>query len=269
LVRAVDILRGDQAARLGRLLALAATGVILGLAVAVFVQVWSSDSDAGNIGEDFNFYVSLGRRWLDSGVMYGARQLTGQPYHIEINVDNLYPPPVILFFAAFVYLPWVTWYLVPIGLVAYAIWRLRPAAWAWPLMAFCVLWPRTQGSFVVGNSDLWSAGLVAAGTIWGWPSVLGLFKPAFAPVVLIGFWRRSWWIALAAVGVLSVPFLAYWQQYVVVATNWEAPITRSLPNVPILFIPIFAWLGRTRPGSLYRSFQATIGSRRIGTSWKE
>jgi hypothetical protein len=56
---------------------------------------------------------------------------------------------------------------------------------------------------------------------------------------------------------------------VTVATNWEAPITRSLPNVPILFIPIFAWLGRTRPEPLYRSFQAMIGRSRIGTSWKE
>jgi hypothetical protein len=252
LGRAIDMLRSERAARIGRIAAVSATGTILGLAVAVFVQIWISDSELGNIGEDFEFYVSLGQRWLDSGVLYGDRQLTGEPYHIEINVDNLYPPPVILFFAAFVFLPWFAWYLIPIGLVAYAIWRLRPAMWVWPLMALCVLWPRTQGSFVVGNSDLWSAGLVAAGTVWGWPSVLGLFKPAFAPVVLIGIWRRSWWLALAAVAVISVPFLPYWQQYVTVASNWEAPITRSLPNIPILFIPMFAWLGRTRPEALIR-----------------
>lgn len=250
MVRAVDMLKSDRARRAGRIVLLATTGVILGVAVAVFVQIWQSDSARGNIGEDFNFYVSLGRRWLETGVLYGDRQLTGEPYHIEINVDNLYPPPVILFFAAFVFLPWFTWYLVPIGLVACSIWRHRPASWTWPLMAFCVLWPRTQGSFVVGNSDLWSAGLVAAGTIWGWPSVLGLFKPAFAPVALIGIRRRSWWIALAVVAAVSIPFLAYWQQYVTVASNWEAPITRSLPNVPILLIPILAWLGRPRPSPL-------------------
>lgn len=219
---------------------------MLGLAVAVFVNVWSSDQALGNIGEDYAFYVSLGRRWLETGVMYGDRQLTGMPYHIEINVDNLYPPPAILFFAAFVYLPWVAWYLIPIALVAYAIYRTRPALWTWPLMSLCVLWPRTQGSFVVGNSDIWSAGFVAAGVVWGWPSVLGLYKPAFLPVVVIGIWRRSWWVALAAVVIVSLAFLPYWQQYLTVATNWEAPITRSLPNVPILFIPILAWLGSRR-----------------------
>lgn len=268
-MRAVDVLRSGRAVYVGRMVLLAATAIIIGFAVAVFIQIWRSDSDLGNIGEDFNFYVSLGRRWLQTGVMYGDRQLTGAPYHIEINVDNLYPPPAILLFAAFVFLPWFAWYLIPIGLIGFAIWRARPAMWTWPLMALCLLWPRTQGSFVVGNSDLWSAGFVAAGVIWGWPSVLGLFKPAFAPVVLIGVWRRSWWTALAGVAVVSVAFLPYWSQYVTVATNWEAPITRSLLNIPILFIPILAWLGRTRPEGLYRSFQAMIGSRRIGTSWKE
>lgn len=192
-----SIRTSDLAGRAARILLLAATGVILGLAVAVFVQIWSSDSQLGNVGEDYASYVSLGRRWLDTGLLYGDRQLTGLPYHIEINVDNLYPPPAILLFAAFVFLPWFAWYLIPIGLVAFAIWRARPALWTWPLMALCVLWPRTQGSFVVGNTDLWSAGFVAAGLVWNWPSVLGLFKPAFAPVVLIGIRRRSWWLTLA------------------------------------------------------------------------
>lgn len=172
-----SIRTSDLAGRAARILLLAATGVILGLAVAVFVQIWSSDSQLGNVGEDYASYVSLGRRWLDTGLLYGDRQLTGLPYHIEINVDNLYPPPAILLFAAFVFLPWFAWYLIPIGLVAFAIWRARPALWTWPLMALCVLWPRTQGSFVVGNTDLWSAGFVAAGLVWNWPSVLGLFKP--------------------------------------------------------------------------------------------
>ena len=243
--------RQDQRARVVRILLIALTGVLLGLTAAQFAVVWRTSAELGSIGEDFNFYVQLGRRWLETGVLYGDRQLTGAPYHVEINADNLYPPPAILLFVAFTFLPWFAWYVIPIGLVAYAILRLRPEVWTWPLLAMCVLWPRTLGSFVVGNSDLWSAGVVAAGVLWGWPSALGLFKPAFAPFALIGVTRKSWWIAVALVAVGSLLFLPYWGQYITAASNWDAPIWRSLLNTPILLIPVIAWAGRRRPASPY------------------
>lgn len=243
--------RRDQIARVVRILLIPLTGVVLAFAVAEFVIIWRASADLGTIGEDFNFYVGLARRWLETGVLYGERQLTGAPYHVEINVDNLYPPPAILLFAAFLVLPWFGWYVIPLGLLALAVIRARPEPWTFPLIALCVLWPRTLGSLVAGNSDLWSAGFVAAGVLWGWPSVLGLFKPAFAPIALIGIRRRSWWIALAAGGVVSLLFLPYWPQYLTAASNWDLPITRSLANIPILLIPIIAWVGRRRAALPY------------------
>lgn len=230
-----------------RIALLVVTGVALGLAIAEFIEAWREESALGNIGEDYAFYVDLGRRWLNTGVIYGERQLTGLPYHVEINVDNLYPPPAILLFTAFVFLPWFAWYLVPVGLVGMAVWRARPAIWTWPFMALCLVWPRTQGSFLVGNSDLWSAGFVAAGLLWAWPGVLNLFKPAFGPFALIGIRHRSWWVALAIVTVVSLLFAGYWGQYLAAATHWDLPVTRSLANVPILLVPIIAWVGRQRP----------------------
>jgi hypothetical protein len=237
----------DRQTRLIRIVLLSLTGVLLILAVAEFLYLWPIEARDDNIAEDYRFYVSLGQRWLDSGVLYGARQLTGAPYHVLINVDNLYPPPAILLFAAFVFLPWFVWFAGPIALVGYAIWRLRPAMWTWPLMALCLLWPRTQNAFMVGNSDIWSAALVAAGVIWAWPSVLGLLKPAFFPLALIGIRHRSWWVALAGFAIVSLLLLPYWPEYLVAAMNWDLPLTRSAANIPIVLIPILAWLGRRRP----------------------
>jgi hypothetical protein len=241
-------------ARLFRIVLLTLTGVVLILVVAEFLYLWPGEARDDNIGEDYRYYVSLGQRWLDTGVMYGARQLTGQPYHVLINVDNLYPPPATVLFAAFVFLPWFVWFAGPVLLVAYAVWRQRPAMWTWPLMGLCLLWPRTQNAFMVGNSDVVSAGFVAAGLIWAWPSVLGLFKPAYLPFVLIGIRHRSWWIGLAGFGVVSLLLLPYWPEYVTAATNWDLPLTRNFGSFPILLIPVIAWLGR-QPSAGRRSDQ--------------
>jgi len=261
----MDTIRANpRLATAARVLALSLTGVVLGIGVAFFVILWSYDSSMGNVGEDYRFYVDLGRRWLETGVMYGERQLTGSQYNVEINVDNLYPPPAILFFVAFVYIPWFVWYLIPLALVAYAVWRAQPAVWTWPFIALCIAWPRTLGSIVVGNSDLWSAAFVAAGLVWSWPSVLGLFKPSFAPFVLIGIRSRSWWIALAVAGLVALLFAGYWPQYLNAATHWDLPVTRSLANIPMLLIPIIAWVGRRRPMRRGQSPASAASMRTVG-----
>ena len=234
----------------GRMAMVVATGVILVLVAWEAVDLWRYFSGRGELAQDWVFYVKLGHRWLDTGVIYGDRQLTGQPYHVLVNDDNQYPPTSILLFAAFAVVPplisALIWWVAPIAAVVYAVIHLRPSAWTWPVIAFCVFWPRTIGSLIVGNSDLVSAGFVAGGILWGWPGALGFFKPSFAPFGLVGARRRSWWIALAAGLALSVPFLlnGAWADYLTAVRNWDLPWDRAILNIPLLLIPIVAWLGR-------------------------
>jgi hypothetical protein len=235
---------------LGRRLILVATGVLAVLIAWETADLWRTFSMRGEVAQDWEFYVALGRHWLDTGELYGARQLTGLPYHVLVNVDNLYPPPAILLFAPFAVVPpvlsAVLWWGLPIAVVVLAVVRLRPRAWTWPLIALAIFWPRTLGSLIVGNSDLMSAGFVAGGILWGWPGVLGIYKPSLAPFALAGARRRSWWICLAVVVAVSGAFLlgGAWADYLVAVTHWDLPWDRALLNVPILLIPVVAWLGR-------------------------
>jgi hypothetical protein len=199
--------------------------------------------------------MDLGRRWLDTGVLYGDRQVTGSAYHVLVNVDNLYPPTAILLFAPFALLPAavsaVAWWGIPVSVIVVTVARLRPAPWTWPAIALCVLWPRTIGSVVVGNSDVLSAGFVAGGILWGWPGALGVFKPSFGPFAFAGARQRSWWIGLLVVALASLPFVVSgaWGQYLTVARTWDLPWDRAVLNTPLLLIPVIAWVGR-RPGRL-------------------
>ncbi|MCI0345391.1 MAG: hypothetical protein L0221_08095 [Chloroflexi bacterium] len=235
-----------------RVALLTATGALLVLFAIEFVEVWRLFASRGQIGWDWSFYASLGRRWLETGVMYGDRQLTGQPYHVEINVDNLYPPPATVWFVPFAVLPApisaALWWGLPTGAVVAALVRFRPALWAWPLMALCLAWPRSVGPFVVGNSDLWSAGFVAGGLLWGWPGALGILKPSLAPFAFVGARganARWWWLAVVVLGAISLALFSYWPQYLTAATHWDVPLDRALASVPLLLLPIVAWSART------------------------
>jgi hypothetical protein len=240
---------GVDLSRAGRVFATVLAGVLIALSVWETADVWQEFASRNGLGQDWAFYVSLGRRWLDSGVLYGDRQLTGT-YHVLVNVDNLYPPPSILVFAAFAVVPTplsaLVWWGMPLGLLVKALVKFRSSPWTWPLMAACVFWPRSLGSLVAGNSDLLSAGFVAGGLIWGWPGVLGVFKPSFGPFALTGIRRRSWWVGLGLVALVSLPFLlgGAWSQYLIAVSHWDLPWDRSILNVPLLLIPVLAWLGR-------------------------
>jgi hypothetical protein len=229
---------------------LGATAFVLVFVVWEAADLWRYFTSRGEVGQDWRFYASLGRRWLDTGVLYGDRQVTGLPYHVLVNVDNLYPPTAVLGFAPFAILPAVVsaalWWGIPVAITALAVVRMRPSAWTWPVMALCVFWPRTIGSVIVGNSDLASMGMVAGGILWGWPGALGFFKPSVAPFAFAGARRRSWWLALGLGAALSVPFLldGAWGQYLTAAANWDLPWDRAILNVPMLMIPVVAWFGR-------------------------
>ena len=200
-------------------------------------------------GVDFVLYRDVAARWLAGGPYFEPYQLAG-PYEIRAG-DVLYPPVGLILFAPFAVLPaaiaWSTWWAIPLGVVAWAVWRLRPRVEVWPLLALCVAWPTTLLKTWTGNPVIWCVAAMALGTLWYWPSVFVLLKPSLAPFALFGANRRSWWVALAGFAVLCLPFGPLWADWVASVVNSRGGgVLYSALEIPMLMIPLVAWLGRTR-----------------------
>jgi hypothetical protein len=115
----------------------------------------------------------------------------------------------------------------------------------------CLAWPRTASALANGNTDIWIAAFVALGLTFGWPAVAVLIKPTLAPFALVGFRRRSWWIALLAVALAAIPFGHLWFEWLEAARRapGDGPLY-SLFSVPVIALPVSGWLYRERrPGS--------------------
>jgi len=233
--------------RVTRIAILTATGALLVIAAWELAFLWPYVGAQQAIGTDHTFYVSIARRWLETGQYYLPHQLTG-PYVVQTDVDNLYPPISLLLFVPFVWLPYPLWWIVPGLIVAGAIRRLRPARWTWPLLAFAVAWPSGISSVIYGNSNIWIVAFVAAGLVSGWPAVMALIKPSLGFFALIGIRSRTWWIAAAVLLAISLPLLPLWFDYLAAMRNSSAAWYYSLGNLPALMGPIWAWLGRREGG---------------------
>ncbi len=228
----------------------AVTGAVLIFTAWEIVQL-ASDLQPGALGVDLHTYLAATRHWLGTGSFYNPRQLAGH-YAIEgasatYSGDILYPPIAIVLFLPFLMLPQALWWAIPIGIIAYAVWRHRPAVWAWPLMAICLAWPITLAVMVAGNPAIWIAAAAAIGTLYGWPAVLVLIKPTLAPFALIGVRHRSWWIALGVFALVSLAFGALWIDWLRAAliNPVNGGIGYSLSQMPTMFFPLAAWAGRT------------------------
>lgn len=205
------------------------------------VVLYGIIDDQDSIGSDLRFFQSVAQRWLDTGVYYTDGQLSG-PYVIGSNVDNIYPPTALYLFVPFLFLPAILWWVIPIALISYTVWWCRPVAWALPILALLVLYPKTPAVFLYGNSDIWAVAFAAAGVRWRWPAVLVAFKPSVGFLGLIGIRNRGWWIAAAIVAVASLPFSGLWMNYPQVILNSDTNIGRSISDMPLFLLPIVAWL---------------------------
>lgn len=229
-----------------RLAIVTMTAVVLALAAYEFALQWELVAGTGKLGEDFAFYRGVGERWLATGELYQPRQLEG-PYDNVVNFDVLYPPLALALFVPFAVLPGILWWAIPLGILSVHLLLHRPRPWTWPILALVVLWPRTIGGVLFGNTDMWVAAFVAAGTVLGWPAVGILIKPSFVPLLAVGARHRSFWFALAATVLLSALGLELWSDYVSAIENVrELPLTYSLANLPLTLAPIVVWLGRSR-----------------------
>ena len=241
--------------------ALEMTTLLLVVAFAwELLGTWNSDWARLYAGGDLGGYLDGARQYLATGSPYRPEQLAG-PWQLEPH-SFVHPPPALALFVPFLVLPAVLWWAIPLGVTAWSLVRLRPARWAWPLLVLCLIWPRSIGSLLAGNSDMWAMAIVAAGAVFAWPLLLLVIKPTFAPLALIGIRRRSWWVAAAAVAAVSLPMLPLWLDYVTVVRNSQLRVDYSLLNLPLVVLPAIAWLGRARPAEpAAREGAATASSR--------
>jgi hypothetical protein len=234
--------------------ALVATGsfLVLGLLWAWFQ--WSvALGHEGTAGLDYTLYRDRTLSWLAGTGFYLPRQLTGVPYPVS-HGDAYYPPVLLYLMVPFALgLPAVLWWAIPAGVIAVALWRVRPAWWAWPILASVLVYPRTQMLVLFGNPSLWAFALVAAGATWRWPAAFIPFKLTFAPFALIAIRHRSWWIGAAAALALCLPFGLMWADWWTATTNVRLGNGYGLEYVfgewPIAIAILVAIAsGRRRPG---------------------
>jgi hypothetical protein len=234
-----------------RLAALVASAVlVVGIALEVVEIVTNLDRLAFPIDGDRVLYMNAARSWLDGNGFYHAYQLAG-PYEVRSG-DILYPPPMLLVFAPLAAMPEplsaVLYYGLALGITAGAVVWLRPAIVGWPAILFCLWWPTTIVVIAGGNPGIWIMAFMALGTLWRPLSVLVFLKPTLAPFAFFGANRRSWWIALAVLGAVSLLFLPMWPDYIAAVLNARGGggIFYSIGQAPMLFLPLAAWATSAR-----------------------
>jgi hypothetical protein len=195
---------------------------------------------------DFELYRAATSRWLGGGPFYEPYQLAG-PYEVLYGAI-LYPPVGLLLFVPFMVLPTVLWWAIPVGITAWVVRDLRPDRLGLVLIALAVAWPPTIIKLSTGNPVIWIVAAVALGVRFGWPAVLVLVKPTLAPFALIGIRRRTWWIALAGLGLVSLPFGAMWIDWLTSLRNARGEsVLYSITDLPMVALPIIADIRRTTP----------------------
>jgi hypothetical protein len=222
------------------------TGVVLILlAREISIVVPAIMGRPGALGVDLHLYQGATRSWLAGDGFYHARQLAG-PYTITgANVagggDILYPPVILWLLVPFTILPEVLWYMIPAVAIAWAIVRLRPARWAWPIIALGFALPF---NIDVWAPVIWVTAAFALGCVVAGPAVLVLLKPSLFPFALMGANRRRWWIALALFALASLPFGFLWLDWARAILNSDGSLAYSAREIQMLAIPLVAWFAR-------------------------
>lgn len=240
-------------ARWYRPFALGLTAVLLTFAALEASIVFGSMARPDvTLGMDFGIYMDRTRSWLAGDGFYLARQLAG-PYLVnEGAAPALYPPMLLYVLVPFTVLPAVLWWAVPLGLVGVSLWRLRPSAWTWPILAIVLCYPRTWIVLVYGNPSLWAFAALAAGLAWKWPLVFVVVKLTLAPFALLGVRRRAFWAGVALFVILALPFGQMWLDYLAAVMNARNGfgLDYLIGELPIAAALGVAWLGRShRPGA--------------------
>ena len=223
-----------------------ASVILLGAILAEIVEIATNlDRLAFPLDGDRVLYAAAARSWLDGHGFYHAYQLAG-PYDI-VSGDILYPPPMLLVFAPLAALPdplgGFLYYAIPLGITIAAVVWLRPAPVGWPAILFCLWWPTTVVVIAGGNPGIWLMAFMALGCVWRPLSVLVFLKPTLAPFAFFGANRRSWWIALGVLALVSLAFLPLWPDFIRASLNARGGggVFYSIGQAPMLLLPLAAW----------------------------
>lgn len=231
--------------------ALLASLVIFALPIAFVLLI--PDPLAQPFSVDYDLYRDVAARWLAGGPYFEPYQLAG-PYEIRAG-DVLYPPVGLWLFAPFALLPpapaGVLWWAVPLALTAGVVVLLRPRPLVWPLIALCLANPTTLLKIWTGNPVIWAMAAMALAVVGSSRAAAPfvLLKPSLAPFAVFGIGQRSWWLGAAILLALCLPFGGLWADWVASVLNSRGGgILYSALEIPMLALPLVAWLGRTRGG---------------------
>ena len=204
-------------------------------------------------GIDYDTLMGATRNFLAGDGFYPADQLAGPwVYHQDEPAyapPILYPPHTLILFIPFTVLPAVLWWVIPIAVTAWALWRLRPHPAAWLAIVLLLGVPESREGIFWGNPVMWMAAATAAGLVLGWPAVFVFLKPTLAPFALAGIGHRSWWLTLGALAAFNLALLPMWADWVTVIRNSTLGPGFSLYQYPLMSVPVVAWLG-SRAGPL-------------------
>lgn len=228
-----------------RIALLSLTGSLLILAGYSAVLLATNPRFDDMRGVDHAIYRDAAARWLSGGFFYYPEQVNGLYYTLQGHV--LYPPPSLVLFVPFVFLPAVLWWAIPLAIIAWRVYALRPAMWSWPLLAAALAWPVTIELIFTGNPLLWAVAGLALATRWPWVSALVFLKPSLFPFALFGVRTRGWWLATGSLAVVSLAFLPLWPQWIAAVLNARGPssgLFYSLNDLPWMLIPLVAWWAR-------------------------
>lgn len=234
-----------------RPVALALSLIALALFAFLVFLLFADDRYNWIVGGDRGIYRDAALRWLGGGSWYFPDQIAGPYVLAEGHV--LYPPIALVWLAPAAFLPDPLWWAIPVVGVAAIVYHHRPQPWSWPLMAVCLVLPLTASLFAAGNPALWIALFAALGTIWRPAFALVLLKPSLFPFALLGVRNRGWWVTAAALAIGSVILLPMTLDYLKILLNARGPmasILYSLHDVALISIPLIAWGGRRRGGTL-------------------
>jgi hypothetical protein len=225
------------------IVAIAAFLVAIARAVAYLLLLPSAESSVGN---DYQLYVGAAERWVATGVFYQPFQLAG-PYQVMGAGEILYPPIILLLLIPFTVLPGILWWIVPLGLTAWAVARLRPAPWSLTLIGLISVTHAVQAPFFWGTPVIWLLPAVAWGFLLGWPAVVVFLKPTLAPFALAGLTHpRSLIFGCLGFTLLALPFGSLWFDWLTAIRNSDLAVSYALTQNLLLVIPVVAWFGRTR-----------------------